>query len=184
MRATENALSAPRLIDVFALAKHFVKTDLIVSNHKGLVLYKRRLVALPLFSIMLCLSGFSALCTDARADESTGWRLQVDCIRPLRGFIDVSSAIPLESSSKNRHVALWYPKWVPGSHGPGGPIANVAGLEIFDQNGNRLDWRRTPGEVYRIEVQVPAGVGGLEVHLRYCLRTGGRRPRTARRNSS
>lgn len=169
MRATENASSAPGLIDGFALAKHFVKTDLIVSNHKGLVMYKRRFVALPLFWIMLCLCGFSALCTDARADESTGWRLQVDCTRPLRGFIDASSAIPLDSSSQNRDVALWYPKWVPGSHGPGGPIANVAGLEISDQNGNRLDWRRTPGEVYRIEVQVPAGVGGLEVHLRYIV---------------
>ena len=138
-------------------------------------MYKRGLGTLPLFAMVLCvfgfssLLGFSSLCTNAGAEDSSGWRLQVDCTRPLRGFIDASSVIPLQASSKAGSVALWYPKWVPGSHGPGGPIANVAGLEIFDQNGSRLDWRRSPGEVYRIEVQVPAGVGELDVHLRYIV---------------
>jgi predicted metalloprotease with PDZ domain len=70
-------------------------------------------------------------------------------------------------SSTARRIPLWYPKWVPGAHGPGGPIANVAGLMIDDGQGNEIPWQRTGGEVYRIEASVPAGTSVLRVRLKY-----------------
>ena len=38
-----------------------------------------------------------------------------------------------------------------------------------DRAGNPLEWKRTPGEVYRIDVNVPGGVDQLVVDLRYIV---------------
>ena len=46
-------------------------------------------------------------------------------------------------------------------------IATVAGPKIEDLQGNLLPWVRTPGEVYRLEVEVPPGVEGMRVFLHY-----------------
>ncbi|XZE54301.1 hypothetical protein SH139x_000258 [Planctomycetaceae bacterium SH139] len=75
--------------------------------------------------------------------------------------------LPLSPQAKSHRLALWYPKWVPGSHGPGGPVENLAGLIIEDGAGNLLTWKRTPGEVYRLEVDVPPGTEQLRIELRY-----------------
>lgn len=72
-----------------------------------------------------------------------------------------------EVAREDGTVALWYPKWVPGSHGPGGPIENVAGMLVKDAAGNRLPWLRTVGDVHRVKVSVPADVDTLTVELRY-----------------
>lgn len=95
-------------------------------------------------------------------------RLTIDVRDLPRKLVHAELILPLAGpSDSSRKVALWYPKWVPGSHGPGGPIANVAGLKIEDAKGKRLQWVRAPGEVYRIVVDVPAGVGELRIGLRY-----------------
>ena len=39
-------------------------------------------------------------------------------------------------------LRLWYPKWVPGTHGPYGPVQNVAGLRLQTPQGQPLVWRR------------------------------------------
>lgn len=116
--------------------------------------------------VVYCLSPSVGL---VRAAEEAAWSLEIDCQRPQRGFIDATSVIQIGLSSERQMIPMWYPKWVPGSHGPGGPIANVAGLSVQDQEGNPLEWKRTAGEVYRIEVEVPAGVQHLRVQLRYIV---------------
>lgn len=93
--------------------------------------------------------------------------IAIDARELPRKLVDARLTIPLQAVRKPRRVALWYPKWVPGSHGPGGPVANIAGLEIYADDGSRLNWKRTPGEVYRLEVMVPADVQQLRVELRY-----------------
>lgn len=107
------------------------------------------------------------LCGIATAKQAM--ELRIDCSRHLRGLIESTCLIPLDAVKKTRKVSLWYPKWVPGSHGPGGPIANVAGMTVCDEHGNRLSWKRTPGEVYRIDVQVPPDTSQLTVDLRYII---------------
>lgn len=113
---------------------------------------------------------FAAIPAAGRCDESPErpLKITIDARALPRKLVDAQLTIPLAGASDQaRQVALWYPKWVPGSHGPGGPIANVGGLQIEDIKGRRLRWVRTPGEVYRIEVEVPAGVDELRVQLRY-----------------
>ncbi len=83
----------------------------------------------------------------------------------LHGTVEFD--VPRELTRAGGTLGLWYPKWIPGVHGPNGPVGNLAGLEVFAHHGPRLVWNRTPGEVYRIEVEVPAGVDRLRVETRY-----------------
>ena len=36
-------------------------------------------------------------------------------------------------------LKLWFPKWVPGTHGPNGPVQNVGGLRFETPEGKPLD---------------------------------------------
>src|SRR5512146_3210922 len=46
-------------------------------------------------------------------------------------------------------MALLYPKWIPGEHGPTGPVVDLTGLKI-SADGQRLQWRRDDVEMYEI----------------------------------
>lgn len=50
-----------------------------------------------------------------------------------------------------------HPEWIPGIHGPSEQIRNIAGLEVFDASGKKIDWRRDPNELAQFHVDVPAG---------------------------
>lgn len=63
-------------------------------------------------------------------------------------------------------MALLYPKWIPGTHWPSGPIGNLAGLH-FSAAGHELPWRRDPYDVYRFLLDVPAGADHVDVALDY-----------------
>src|ERR1035437_6934778 len=53
-------------------------------------------------------------------------------------------------------VALSDPKWIPGEHGPTGPITDLTGLR-FTASGKTLKWRRDLQEGFEFHVEVPAG---------------------------
>ena len=93
--------------------------------------------------------------------------IEIDARDLPRKLLSATLRIPVEASTQSQVVALWYPKWVPGSHGPGGPIANVAGLTFTSLDGDVLNWTRTPGEVYRVELQVPPNTTEIEAQIRY-----------------
>jgi predicted metalloprotease with PDZ domain len=61
-------------------------------------------------------------------------------------------------------LTLYYPKWIPGEHGPTGPIENLAGLK-FTANGQELQWRRDLLDGWTFHVQVPAGVNSVDASL-------------------
>ena len=115
-------------------------------------------------SLMIVFSLSLFICLATRAGEPM--HIDIDASDIARKLLYAELEIPITAQSTERKVALWYPKWVPGSHGPGGPVANVAGLRI-EANGKTLEWQRTPGEVYRIEVAVPPNVDRLRVWIRY-----------------
>ena len=62
-------------------------------------------------------------------------------------------------------LALWFPKWVPGAHGPIGPVQNVAGLRVETSAGIPVQWHRDESEPFRIECNVPGGVTEITVLL-------------------
>ncbi len=57
---------------------------------------------------------------------------------------------------------LLYPQWIPGEHGPTGPIADLVGIKISG-NGQPIPWKRDLVNMFAFHVDVPAGVTSLEV---------------------
>jgi predicted metalloprotease with PDZ domain len=68
-------------------------------------------------------------------------------------------------------LTLYYPKWIPGEHGPTGPIQDLAGLK-FTANGQELKWRRDLLDGWTFHVEVPAGVTNVEASLDFLSPTG------------
>lgn len=68
-------------------------------------------------------------------------------------------------------MVLLYPKWIPGEHGPTGPVVDLTGLK-FTANGQPVAWRRDDIEMYAIHVDVPQGVTTLEATLDYTSPAG------------
>lgn len=69
-------------------------------------------------------------------------------------------------------LTLYYPKWIPGEHGPTGPIQDLAGL-TFKANGQTLKWRRDLLDAWTFHVEIPAGVSSLEATLDFMSPAGG-----------
>jgi predicted metalloprotease with PDZ domain len=61
-------------------------------------------------------------------------------------------------------LTLYYPKWIPGEHGPTGPIQDLAGLK-FTANGQTLKWRRDLLDGWTIHVEVPDGISAVNASL-------------------
>ena len=78
--------------------------------------------------------------------------LVLDASRAADGIMEVRERIPAAAGS----FTLVYPKWIPGEHGPTGPLNDLAALRI-SANGAALDWRRDPIDLYAFHVNVPAG---------------------------
>jgi len=65
-------------------------------------------------------------------------------------------------------LTLLYPKWIPGEHGPTGPITDVVAVKITG-GGKTLPWRRDLVEMYAIHCEVPAGCRSIEVSFDFIL---------------
>ena len=63
-------------------------------------------------------------------------------------------------------LTLLYPRWIPGNHGPSGPIIGIAGLQVTAA-GNSLPWTRDPLDVFAFHVDVPRGVSSIEVRFEF-----------------
>ena len=61
-------------------------------------------------------------------------------------------------------LTLTTPKWLPGHHGPSGPVADITGV-VFSASGKTLPWRRDDVDLYEFHLTVPAGVSSLHAHL-------------------
>ena len=61
-------------------------------------------------------------------------------------------------------MTLRYPKWLPGEHGPTGPIKDVAGMFV-KANGKDIGWTRDPKDMFAFIVDVPQGVKEIEASL-------------------
>lgn len=66
---------------------------------------------------------------------------------------------------------LVYPKWIPGEHGPTGPIGNLTGV-VIRGNGHLLPWRRDDVNMYAFHVSVPQNVASLDVMLDFLATAG------------
>ena len=88
--------------------------------------------------------------------------LSVDATGASRKLFHAHMTIPVTPGP----LTLVYPKWIPGEHGPTGPIINLAGLK-FIGGGKTIPWRRDDVEMYAFHLDVPAGVKELEASLEF-----------------
>ena len=95
-------------------------------------------------------------------------RLDIDASDTSRGIYRVVETIPVRPGP----LTLLYPQWLPGNHGPSGPIASLAGLRIT-ANGQPVEWRRDSAYVYAFHLDVPAGARELRVEFQHLSPTDG-----------
>ncbi|WP_165235802.1 M61 family metallopeptidase [Aquisphaera insulae] len=60
---------------------------------------------------------------------------------------------------------FWYPKWIPGTHAPSGPLDTIGGLRVQSRDGAPIAWRRDEVDLYRHRCEVPAGAREVEIRL-------------------
>ncbi len=93
--------------------------------------------------------------------------LSVDASDAPRKIFHARMTIPAKPGS----VTLYYPKWIPGEHGPTGPIQDLAGLK-FTAGGKALPWRRDLQDGWTFHVEVPAGASSIEASLDFISPAG------------
>jgi len=90
-------------------------------------------------------------------------KLHVDATDIDRRLIQVRQTIPVSGPGP---LILFYPQWIPGNHGPVGPVANVGGL-TFTANGQRLEWVRNTVQPWAYQIDVPTGVSEVDVAFQW-----------------
>lgn len=71
----------------------------------------------------------------------------------------------LKIACKPGPLSLWYPKWIPGTHAPCGPLDTVGGLRLTTDDGRTIAWHRDPLELYRVSCIVPEGCREIHIQL-------------------
>src|SRR5580700_8266543 len=80
-------------------------------------------------------------------------RLAVDASDLERRIVRVHETL----SGVGTDTVLLYPKWLPGTHAPEGPIDRLAGIRIT-ANGAPVSWSRDPVDVFAFHVRAGSGV--------------------------
>ncbi len=89
-------------------------------------------------------------------------QLNVDASDVIRRIVRVHETI----TGIAGETVLLYPKWLPGTHAPDGPIDRIAGLRVTAQ-GSNVPWTRDPVDVYAFRVHAPAGARSIELEFQY-----------------
>ncbi len=88
--------------------------------------------------------------------------LSVDASEAPRKIFHAQLRIPAKPGT----LTLYYPKWIPGEHGPTGQITDLTGLK-FTASGKTLKWRRDLQDGFAFHVEVPAGENEVVANLDY-----------------
>lgn len=93
--------------------------------------------------------------------------VSVDAREASTQKVSVRVTVPAKSGT----LTLQYPRWVPGAHGPVGPLRNVANLRLF-VGEKEIPWQRDPYDVFSFRCQVPTGATAVTAAFDYLPRKG------------
>src|ERR1043166_7104328 len=110
------------------------------------------------FVITLATAMFAGAVASAQKSSAPVMTLVVDESQAARRIAFVREEIKVQSGL----LSLAYPSWIPGEHGPTGPLQQVAGLRI-QAAGADLAWTRNPDNIFIVNVQVPPRVEQITV---------------------
>ncbi|HEX3558758.1 MAG TPA: hypothetical protein VHU19_06125 [Pyrinomonadaceae bacterium] len=127
---------------------------------------KRFALLLSVLSVLLLApaQGRGALVQGGRGSQAV--RLSVDATDAPRKLFRAVETIPAQPGP----LTLYYPEWIPGEHGPTGPIINLSGLK-FTASGKTLQWRRDPVDMYAFHLDVPPGASAVEADIEFLAPT-------------
>jgi predicted metalloprotease with PDZ domain len=117
----------------------------------------------------------------AHAQEADGKKsdpivLEVDASEAPRRILHARLVLPVAPGP----LTLLFPKWIPGTHGPTGPISDLAGLKL-SAAGKAVPWQRDEVDMYAFHCRVPPDARTLEIRLDVATegRRGGGTPQIA-----
>jgi predicted metalloprotease with PDZ domain len=123
------------------------------------------IVGLKRFSLVVIAIGLGSGARLASASENI--LLTVDATGTPRKMLHAKLVFPVQPGP----LTLYYPKWIPGEHGPDGPVGSLTGLK-FEAAGKAIPWQRDLLDVYTFHVNVPAGVTHLNASYDYIEQDG------------
>ncbi len=107
------------------------------------------------------------------ATQSNPEKLVLDASDVGRGLMTATMRIPVKPGP----FTFVYPQWVPGEHGPTGPLSDVSQIRV-SANGQSLPWRRDRVDLYAFHVDVPRGAHTLDVQFTVLVNAPGDRMST------
>ena len=87
--------------------------------------------------------------------------LAVDLTDAPRKILHSQETIPVQPGP----MTLVYPTWIPGEHGPTGPVIDQTGFIITTQTGERVKWERDPVNMYAYHITVPQDTTQLNLKM-------------------
>src|ERR1700722_3890432 len=96
--------------------------------------------------------------TAVSSAQATEMKLHVDATDAPRHILHASMSIPAKAGP----MTLVYAEWIPGEHGPTGPVVDLVGLKITAA-GKPLAWKRDAVNMYAFHITVPEGASAVDV---------------------
>jgi predicted metalloprotease with PDZ domain len=96
-------------------------------------------------------------------------QLSVDATDLERHIVHVHETL----SGVGPDTILYYPKWVPGTHGPTGAIDRLAGIRIT-AGGSAVSWTRDPVDVFAFRIHAGAAIKSIDIDFDYLSPTSAR----------
>ena len=122
-------------------------------------------------SVAASLLAFATAMATAQAPATREIALSVDLTDAPRKMIHATETMAVAPGP----LTLAYPKWIPGEHGPTGPIDDQAGLVMSVSGANekpcvtggdaRMKWERDKVDMYAFHLTVPEGCTSLEMKM-------------------
>lgn len=103
----------------------------------------------------------------ASSQTADAIQLRIDMTDASRHLVHVQESLPAHQGDN----VFEYPQWIPGEHGPNGPIDAVAGVH-FRVAGNDISWRRDLVDLYALHVNVPPSTSHVELSFDF-IASGG-----------
>jgi predicted metalloprotease with PDZ domain len=89
--------------------------------------------------------------------------VMVDATNLDQHIMQVIETIPVPEGDR---PILLFPKWLPGNHGPTGPIASLAGL-VVTADGKTVPWQRDSVDIGAFHIDVPAGTKAIKAAFQF-----------------
>ncbi len=134
----------------------------------------RWFVVAALFALLCVRSVERALADEPNANAvslataANPMTLVLDAHDASRGIMIARVTLPVKPGP----FTFVYPKWIPGEHGPTGPLNDLADIQVT-ANGLTLPWSRDLVDFYAFHVDVPPNTSALGVNFTVLLNAPG-----------